>query len=263
MKKPIQTTIAAMLLAIPIAAWAAGPFDGTWVGDVATAKIEGKPDSYLLQNGQFTCGACYPELKIPADGKSHKVTGHDYYDEASATVIGPKSVKVSMSQAGKKFSERTLTVSADGEAMTEDWVSYQGPTPAPAKFAYTRVTAGPAGAHPVSGSWKQDTKNSTMSTDLVTVTYQQTADGLKMSVPTGQSYDARFDGKEYLTAGDPGKTMVSLEKLGPKKIRETDKRNGQITDVITMEVSADGHTMHVVDEVSRQGIKIIYTAKKQ
>jgi hypothetical protein len=251
-----------MLLLVPVAAWA-GPFDGTWVGDVASATVSGKPDTYLLQNGEFTCDACYPELKLPADGKSHKVTGHSYYDEASATIVSPQSVKVSTTLGGKRSYERTYTVAADGTSMTEDYIDYSGPKPAPAKFAYTRVKAGPAGAHVMSGSWKQDTHNSSMSADLVTVTYTETADGLKMSTPTGQSYDAKFDGKQYLTAGDPGKTLVMLEKVGPKKIKETDMRDGKVTDVITTTVSADGNSMHVVDVQPLNGTQVSYTAKKQ
>ena len=57
--------------------------------------------------------------------------------------------------------------------------------------------------------------------------------------------------------------MVSLEKLGPNKIRETDKRSGKTTDVIMMEVSADGKTMHVVDHDPRQDWTMTYTAKRQ
>jgi hypothetical protein len=250
------------LLLMPIAAWA-GSFDGTWVGDVATATVEGKPDTYLLQNGEFTCSACVPEVKIPADGKSHTVTGHSYYDEMSATVVSPQSVKLVTTQGGKKSYESTLTASADGKSLTDDYVDYQAPTPAPAKFVYTRVKAAPSGAHAVSGSWQHDTGKTTMSNDLVTMTYEETKEGLKMSTPTGQSYVAKFDGKEYLTAGDPGKTWVSLERLAPRKIRETDKRDGKVTDVITMEVSADGRTMHVIDDRPLRGTKLTYTASKE
>jgi hypothetical protein len=258
----MKQLIATMLLTMPVAAWA-GPLDGTWVGDVAGTSIEGKPDVYLLQNGVYTCDACYPQLKIPADGKSHKVTGHSYYDEASATIVSPQTLEVKLTLAGKKSADRTLTVSADGNTMTEDFIDYTGPKPAPAKFVNKRVKAGPAGAHAISGSWQQDPKSSTMSADLITVTYKETADGLKMSAPTGLSYDAKFDGKEYLTAGDPGKTMVTLERLGPKKIRETDKRNGKITDVITTEVSSDGKSLHIVDDQPLYSQKFTYTANRQ
>ena len=258
----MKQLIATMLLILPAAAWA-GALDGTWVGDVASTSIEGKPDAYLLQDGVYTCDACYPQLKIPADGKPHKVTGHSYYDEASATIVSPQVLAVKLTLAGKKSADRTLTVSADGDTLTEDFVDYTGPKPAAAKFVNKRVKAGPAGAHAISGSWKPDNKSSSMSTDLVTVTYQETADGLKMSTPTGQSYDAKFDGKEYPIAGDPGKTLVTLERLSPTKIRETDKRNGKITDVITTQVSSDGKSLHVVDVLPLYSQKMTYTANKQ
>jgi hypothetical protein len=77
------------------------------------------------------------------------------------------------------------------------------------------------------------------------------------------AYDAKFDGKEYLTTGDPGKTMVMLERLSPTKIRETDKRKGKITDVITTEVSSDGKSLHVVDDLPLYSQKMTYTANKQ
>ncbi len=52
-----------------------------------------------------------------SDGKPHKVTGHSYYDEASATVVSPQVVELHTTLAGKKSGERTLTVSADGKSM--------------------------------------------------------------------------------------------------------------------------------------------------
>lgn len=258
----MKQLMAMMLFLLPLAAWA-GSFDGTWVGDIATAKIEGKPDTYLLQDGIYTCDACYPQLKIPADGKPHKVTGHSYYDEASATIVSPQVLAVKLTLAGKKSADRTLTVSADGSTLTEDFIDYTGPKPSPAKFVNKRVKAGPADAHAISGSWQPDTASSTMSADLTTVTYTETADGLKMTTPTGLSYDAKFDGKEYLIAGDPGKTVVILERLSPTRIRETDKRNGKITDVVTSDVSSDGKSLHVVDVQPLYSQKLTYTAHKK
>jgi hypothetical protein len=258
----MKRIIAAVLSAIPAMAWAAA-FDGTWVADVTSTQMEGKPDTYLLQNGQFFCNACPSEVKIAADGNSHKVSGNSYYDEMTVTVLDPRSIKMSAAQNGKRTYELTMTVSADGKTMTDDFVNYQAPKPAPAKFIYTRIKAGPAGAHTISGSWEQDAKNSTMSPDLVTLTFHETPGGLRMSTPTGQSYDAKYDGKEYLTAGDPGKTMVSLQRLGPRKVQETDKRDGKVTDVITMQVSEDGQTMHVIDDDKQHSVKLTYTAKKK
>ncbi|MBV8852202.1 MAG: hypothetical protein JOZ93_17955 [Sinobacteraceae bacterium] len=257
--KSIAVTI---LLGLPLVASAAGPFDGTWKTDVSTASIKGKPDAYLLQDGTYTCSTCIPEVKVPADGKPHKVTGHSYYDELTVSVTSPQAVKINATLKGKKTIERKLSVDAGGKEMVDEFTDYTGDKPASAKFASKRVAAGPSGAHAISGSWEPDVKATTMSADLVTVTYREMADGLKMSTPTGQSYEAKFDGKEYLTAGDPGKTMVSLKKLAANRIEETDRRQGKVTDVVISEVGADGK-LHVTDEDKQNGRTISYTAEKQ
>jgi hypothetical protein len=254
--------ITALFALVPGLAWA-GPFDGTWVGRIEGSTVTGKPDTYLVANGEFTCGACYPELKIKADGSDQKVVGHAYYDAASAKVLDAQRVQMSTRAAGKLWAERTYTVSADGKTMTEEFVSYQGSNPSKGKLAYSRVASGPAGAHVLSGSWQAVATGTSMSADLLTVTYVESADGLKMTTLTGQSFDAKFDGKEYPTAGDPGKTMVSLKRIDARTIQETDTREGKVTDVVVSKVSADGKTMHVVDEDKLHGTKLTYTADKK
>jgi hypothetical protein len=77
--------ITALFALVPALAWA-GPFDGTWIGRMEDSTVTGKPDTDLVANGEFTCGACYPELKIKADGSDQRVVGHAYYDAASARV---------------------------------------------------------------------------------------------------------------------------------------------------------------------------------
>jgi hypothetical protein len=217
----------------------------------------------LVANGEFTCGACYPELRIKADGSDQKVVGHPYYDAASAKVLDAQRVQMSTRAAGKLWAEHTYVVSADGKMMTEEFVSYQGPNPAKGKLAYSRVASGPAGAHVLSGSWQAVATGSSMSADLLTVTYVESADGLKMTTPTGQSFEAKFDGKEYAMAGDPGKTMVSLKRIDARTIQETDTRDGKVTDVSVSKVSNDGKTMHVVDEDKLHATKLTYTADKK
>lgn len=254
--------ITALLALAPALAWA-GPFDGTWVTDVKTLTQTGTPDSYLVANGMFTCDLCYPGLKIKADGSDQKVTGHAYYDTASAKVLDKQRVFMTTHAAGKLMAERTFTVAADGNTMIEEFVSYDGVKPTKGKFSYNRVAPAPAGAHALSGSWQQQAAASTFSSDLLTVTYAESSDGLKMTSPTGQSYDAKFDGKEYLTAGDVGKTMVSLKRVNAKTIQETDTRGGTVTDVIVFKVSGDGKSMSVVDDDKIHGNKVTFTANKK
>jgi hypothetical protein len=43
----------------------------------------------------------------------------------------------------------------------------------------------------------------------------------------------------------------------------SDKRDGKVTDIIVMEVSADGQTMHVVDDDKQHSTRMTYIAKKK
>jgi len=252
-----------LLALLPALALAQAPFDGTWVTKMDTVKVVGKPDVYVVADGMYSCEACYPGLKIKADGTDQKVTGHAYYDTASARVVNAQTVEVISHRDGKMVAKRTLSVSADGKTLTEEFVNYDGPTQSTGKFLSTRVADGPAGSHALSGSWRPETKGSTLSADLITITYQQSADGLKMSSPTGQSFDAKFDGTPVLTAGDPGKTMAALKLIDARTIQETDTRKGKVTDVVISKVSADGKTMHVVDHDKLHGSETTFTAEKK
>jgi hypothetical protein len=255
--------LASLFVLLPVAAWAQAPFDGTWVTRPDTIKISGKPEVYLVQDGIFTCDACVPELQIKADGSEQKVTGHAYYDTAAVRVIDAQSIEFITHAAGKLANKQTLTVSADGKTMKDEFVDYTGTSPAGGTRAYSRVAAGPAGAHALSGSWRTNGEGSEFSSDLLTVIYKETPNGLTMSTPTGQSYDAKFDGKEYLTAGDPGKTMVSLKRIDAHTIQETDSRQGKVTDVIRFKLSDDGRVIHAVDEDKARGTTMSFMMGKK
>jgi hypothetical protein len=63
----------------------------------------------------------------------------------------------------------------------------------------------------------------------------------------GQSYNAKFDGKQYPVHNDPGKTMVTLKRLDDHTVMETDSRNGKVTDEIHLAAAKDGKTIEVTD----------------
>ena len=254
--------IIALFALVPALAWA-GPFDGTWLTKVETYRVTGKPDTFLVENGMFTCGACYPGFKIKADGSDQKVTGQAHYDTVSVRVMDSRHVQMITQSAGKMRAERTYAVATDGKSMTEEFITYEGPKPAKGVIVYARVDAGALGANALSGSWQAVGPGSSMSSDLITVTYAETQDGLRMSTPTGQSFDAKFDGKAYLIAGDPGKTMVSLKRIDKRTIQETDSRDGKVAEVILYKVSADGKTLDVTDEDKLRGTKASYTAERK
>jgi hypothetical protein len=95
-----------------------------------------------------------------------------------------------------------------------------------------------------------------------TVQYRMTPDGLQMHW-NGQSYDAKFDGKEYPIVGDPGKTTVSLHKIDAGTVEETDHRQGKVVDEIRLVTAKDGKTIAVTDKDVAHGQTTTYTLEKQ
>jgi hypothetical protein len=83
-----------------------------------------------------------------------------------------------------------------------------------------------------------------------------------MTSPSGQSFDAKFDGNQVPTEGDPDKT-IALKRVNSHTIEETDRRKGRITDVIITKISHDGQTMFISDEDPGHAITTSYTASKQ
>ena len=84
-----------------------------------------------------------------------------------------------------------------------------------------------------------------------------------MSDPNGNSYDAKFDGKDYPINGDLGHTMVSLKRIGDRTIEETDKRVGKVVGIYRMTVSTDGKSIQAEYNDKEHGTKTTFTMEKQ
>jgi len=89
-----------------------------------------------------------------------------------------------------------------------------------------------------------------------------TADGFSLNW-NGQSYDAKFDGKEYPMVGDPGHTRVTLRKIDDNNVEETDYRMGKKTDEIHLAAAPDGKTVTVSDKDVQLGQTTTFTLDKQ
>ena len=194
--------------------------------------------------------------------EAQKVTGHPYYDMIAVRVVNPSSIEVIEKKDGKVMATDSYTVSADGNTLTDKFTDTTGTQPVTGEVTSTRVAPAPAGAHAVSGSWRTS-KVEGVSSNGLTLTYQGTANGLKMSDPNGYGYNANFDGKDYPMQGDPGKTMVSLKRIDANTIEETDKRDGKIIGVSRMTVSKDGKSMHVQYTDKLHGTTSEATMQKQ
>jgi hypothetical protein len=242
--------------------FAQSQFTGTWMTKLDTAQFPTKPSEYSLKDNMYECLTCVPKVTVTADGNDQKVTGHPYYDTVAVHVINSSAIEVIQKKDGKVMSTDMEMVSLDGNTLTEKFTDTTGTQPVTGEVISTRVSPGPAGSHAVSGSWRTSRVN-TISSNGLTVTYQATADGLKMSDPNGNSYDAKFDGKDYPIQGDPGHTLVSLKRVGNDTIEETDKRGGKIVGVYRMTVSADGKSIHAEYADKELGTTTTVTMEKQ
>jgi hypothetical protein len=257
----MRTSLAALLL-VPAAALAgSSSLDGTWKTRLDTIKVSGKPDSYLLTDGTYTCSTCNPPLTVKADGMDHAVTGHAYYDSVTVKVVNPNTIDITYHRASKVSSHELISVATDGKSYTDKFVNNDGTKEMTGSFTEKRVAAGPAGSHAISGDWLQD-QVSAANAAATTVAYEMTDEHLKMS-SNGQSYDAKFDGKEYPVVGDPGHTTVTLKRIAANTVEETDHRQGKVTDVIHIASAADGKSLQIEDKDVAHGQTITMTFDKQ
>ena len=237
--------VIATLLLLPGVALAGSAFDGTWKLRMDSAKTTGKADQFQVLDGIYTCASCAPEIKVKADGSDQKVEGHDYYDTVAVTVVSPSSIHIVEKKGGKLALSFNYDVSTDGNTLTGKFQDYTGSQMGTGTFTETRRAPAPPGSHRASGSWQPGTLHE-MNEAARTFAYQMTNDQFSMHW-NGQSYNAKFDGKEYPVQNDPGNTVVKLKKLNDHTVQETDSRQGKVTDEIHLAAASDGKTIEVTD----------------
>jgi hypothetical protein len=249
------------LLLVPTVALAASAFDGTWKLRPDSTKTTGKADQFQVLDGTYTCSSCVPEIKVKADGDDQKVKGHDYYDTVAVTVVSPSSIRIIRKKDGKRAVAVSYEVSTDGNTLTGKFEDYTGTQVATGTFTETRRAPGPTGSHRVSGLWQPERLHEANDTAR-TYAYEMTDDQFSMHW-NGQSYDAKFDGNEYLVHGDPAKTMVSVKRVDDHTVEETDHRQGKVTDKIRLAAANDGKTIQVTDNDVIHEQVTSYTLEKQ
>jgi hypothetical protein len=263
MKKP-QSFVLLLALLTPGLAMAQSVFDGTWKVDMKTAQFPTKPDVYLLQDGMYHCKTCVPAIAIKADGQDQKVTGHPYYDTVSIKMLDDRTIEELDKKNGKTVTTSKSWVSPDGNTMKFEFSDSSATSgdPVTGKGEATRVEKGPAGSHPVSGSWRTS-KMESVSDNGLAFTYKVEGDSLTMNNPTGQSYTAKLDGTDAPYKGDPGTTSVSVKRLDKSTMEETDKRDGKVITVTRMTVAADGKSMTITFDDKLHGTTGKVVALKQ
>jgi hypothetical protein len=246
----------------PALLFAQSPFDGTWHTNMDQSKLSPKPIVFAVQAGTYECSSCVPKISVKADGQPQSVTGQTY-DSISVHVIDVKSVEVMTKKNGKLEFEQNRTVSDDGKTLAVKTTSHPKDSDQTVTSAVTltRVGKAPAGSNGTSGAWRLDKVNE--SENGLTTTYKSNGDELTMSMPTGESYTAKLDGKDYPAKGAYSYDSVSLKRINGRTIEETAKRDGKVVEVSKIAVSPDGKTMTVVATSKLTGRVSTYVAQKQ
>jgi hypothetical protein len=246
---------------LPVTLFAQSAFDGTWKSNLQSTNYQGK-DTFSLQNGVYRCTSCIPKIEVKADGQDHKVSS-PYYDTMSVRVVDDHTIESITKKAGKETGKTKETVSADGKMLHTDF-SFVSDNGQPGNGSYNshRLEDGPKGAHLISGVWQPE-KLESASDSVRTIIYKSAADGMSMSDQVGDSYTAKFDGKDYPYKGDPGISTVSLKKIDDHAFQETYKLKGKALFVITLTAAADGKTFASKLEDKRRDVVITATWDKQ
>jgi hypothetical protein len=247
----------------PVLVFAQSPFDGTWKTNMTASKLSQKPYEFSVNNGIYDCESCSPKIKnLKADGQDQPVTGQNY-DTMAVQVADANSIHVTGKKAGKPEFEQTRTASEDGKTLTVSSTNYpaDGSASYKSESKWTRVSKGPAGSNATSGSWRIQTVNED-NAGLVT-TWKGDGSKLSMSTPTGVSWEAKLDGKEYPVKGTYANETVSVKPLGERSIEATYRRDGKLESVDKITVSADGKQMTTVSDNKRFGRVSTFVDEKQ
>jgi hypothetical protein len=246
----------------PVMLFAQTPFDGTWKTNMAQSKLSQKPNVFSVNNGMYDCESCVPKINVKADGQDQPVTGQTY--DTIAVVVDANTIHLTGKKADKTEFEATRTASQDGKMLTVSNTNYpaDGSQPFKVEVKWTRVSKGPAGSNATSGSWRIENVNADAAG--ITVTWKGVGDGLSMSTPTGVSWEAKFDGKEYPRKGTYATNeTVSLKSLGERSIEVINKRDGKVYRVDKITVSPDGKKMTSVFDNKQTGSVSTFVDEKQ
>jgi hypothetical protein len=253
--------VVSLAVLLPMFAWAQSSFDGTWRLHASHAEFTVNRETFALRNGTYTCSTCKPKIAVKADGTDQKTPGAKGYDTLSVKQVNDKTVEVTRKKDGKVVSESTDTVSVDGKTLTSEFKEYSREgSPVAGKLMWTRVGPGTPGSHAISGSWRE-MKIEDVSEDALVFTLKGTPDGLIMNSGTGESYEAKFDGKEYPVKGGHSDRTVSLRKVDDTTIEEAFKQEGKPFSVSRMTVT--GNTLTFVSQYPRHKTTTSFTAERQ
>ena len=258
-----SAALIALALACPGAPLhAQSPFDGKWRFAPEAMHASGIRYEITLQDSVFTCRWCKPVWSIRADGAFHPVEGQSRYDEASVRVVDNSTAIFTRKKNGRTFYQAVDVISKDENYLTFSFTEISGAGKVESGTGlWSRLTPKPAGAHPVTGAWRELWVKAT-SDDETTFTILTDGDEVRIQFTPSEILTTKLGGPPVKIEGDSRGTIASLRRLGEQTLVQTDYRDGQVVSVTTSKLLSPGR-MEILVENLRNGSRSSYTAHKQ
>lgn len=209
---PVQTAIAIIAAPLVLAgapAQAASPFDGLWVADLDTQAGQAGFDKYLVANGVYESDSCTPPRRYPADGKMRPVAGARTAISESVRIAGRRAMVTRIVEPDM-VRVTTVTVAPNGQSATyvslDKWPGR--PKLLRTEYVAKRVAPAPAGAHPVSGSWR-GLRYVEVPVEYRSFELREANGQFSRSSYRYGHYAARVGGPAVPVIGDAGKTIMA------------------------------------------------------
>lgn len=260
MRRAALLAITLACLSLPLHAQSL--FDGTWRFAPEATHASGIRYDISLQDGVFTCRWCKPVWSIRADGAFHPVRGQSGFDEASVQVVDNSTAVFTRKKNGRAFYRAVDVISKDENYLAFSFTEISdGGKVESGTGLWSRLVPKPAGAHPVTGAWRELWVKAT-SEEEVTFTILTDRDDVRIQYAPEEIVRAKFGGPPVKIEGDSRRTMASLRRNGENAFIQTDYRDGEMISVTTMKLLSPT-TMELSVENTRNGSKSRYIANKQ
>jgi hypothetical protein len=247
---------------LPIACLAETPFSGTWVVQPQLTTFSLRPLSLLIDRGVYRRTSCSPIPEVPTDGKDHAVAGDVLADSMSVRLLDRSRVEVVEKLSGKLVWKGSYAVSKDQKSLTLKYEDYRPAHPVSGTIEFARQGDALPNAHPLSGAWRAE-KLIELSATGLTMTLQDTDNGLTMSASDGSGYDIKFDRQDHPLTGYSDGVTVQVGRRAPQTLQVNRKQRGAMVDMSLGTVSDDRQTMMLSQIDWPCQSKITWTLRKQ
>jgi hypothetical protein len=228
--------LAAILLALMPAKKALSvtnsPFNGVWLMDVDSLLAASDPDVFVVTDGKFSRGTGENLVTVKADGRFHQVRSDPEPYTIAAMIVNRRRLRTEDRKNGEVVYRAKYDVTADGNTLTTEMLSYDRPDHQPVKTTGTfrRIGAAPRVGNLLSGRWRPTrwVRDKHYLTEVIRID----GDRFRSDRGGGLRYEATIGGPPATVPGGNGEVSVTMPSARVVKLRWFDQ--GKPTFSLTM-----------------------------